>query len=114
MPTGSPIGASNKAVPGITLLGHSISQRTTLVVLVVLAFLPLASVLALFVHRWLAVDTCLDRGGAYDYAAFTCSFDVQPSGHGPLIPESALLLPILLALAAVGWAFRARRAARNV
>ena len=38
-------------------------------------------VLAIFgVNEFLAIDSCLDRGGGWDYAARRCSFDESPLG----------------------------------
>lgn len=64
-------------------------------------------------HRQLAVDTCLDRGGCFDYAEGSCVFDRSDESRcaGPhswlppngawLGPATAITIPVALALLAM-------------
>jgi uncharacterized membrane protein YidH (DUF202 family) len=53
------------------------------------------------VVEFMAIDSCLDRGGAYDYAARRCSFDVQPVGRPDQYDVLAFFVGIALVVA--GW-----------
>lgn len=68
-----------------------------------LALVGAASVLslaALYTIRFLALDSCLDSGGVFDYAAVSCRMDVQSLPVGSLVRP-----PVALALLATGAVF---------
>lgn len=61
--------------------------------LALLAILPLAAVLLVaYAYRWLAVDSCLDRGGVYDYGLHACRLDVQSLVTGLLVSFNIVAL----------------------
>ncbi len=50
------------------------------------------------ITEFLAIDTCLDSGGGYDYAARRCAFDEQPLGEPNKYDILAFLLGSVLSL----------------
>jgi|CXWL01.1.fsa_nt_gi hypothetical protein len=69
-----------------------------------LGYLLLGSGLALAIVgavEFLAIDSCLDLGGAYDYAARRCAFEAQPVGAPDQYDVLAVFLGIALVVA--GW-----------
>jgi len=42
----------------------------------ILPFVPLALLAAHYARQFFAVDSCMDRGGVFDYSRAACRFDV--------------------------------------
>jgi hypothetical protein len=82
-------------------------------VLAVAAAAPILSLLGLYAIRFLALDSCLDSGGVFDYIALSCRTDVQSLPVGPLVrpPLAQALLAAGAGLAVLSVLFgrRARR-----
>jgi len=76
------------------------TRITLLLVIVACALLPMVGILG---REFIAVDRCLDRGGAYDYEAATCDYDVERDlRYVPVAERHRTALLVTGAAAAVG------------
>lgn len=76
----------------------------------ILSLLPSAAAFLTYIYRWLAVDSCLDRGGIYDYVSHVCRYDVLSLSVGPLVSSSIVFLCVavsVVAPVAFFWRYRA-------
>ena len=63
-------------------------------------FAALVGLVNLFFY-WVAPDTCLDRGGAFDYDTWECGYDVYRYKPYALFTKLAFWFPVLATIAAV-------------
>lgn len=79
-------------------------------VLFILALLALLTPLGLYLHEAVSVDTCLDRGGSYNYRLAACDFK-ESHPYVPFLERYVLVTTIglVLFLGLSGFALRARR-----
>jgi len=71
-----------------------------------LPFIPLIVLAVHFVRQFFAVDSCLDRGGVFDYAHDSCRFDVITLPYVAYSTQyrSLILVALLSSAALVVWA----------
>jgi len=81
--------------------------------LVVAGTLSVLAIVVAYVARFLAVDSCLDSGGVYDYASHLCRTDAKSLPRGPLLPHWVVALSIALSTAAFALAAVPRKPSRS-
>jgi hypothetical protein len=79
-------------------------MRTLGITFIVLGILLPTPHVAVFASEFLAIDTCLDRGGSFDYDRMQCDYE-QNHPYVSFSARHPVLAPTFLPLAGLGASF---------
>ena len=82
-------------------------------ILQLLAAVALLSLLALYCGRFIAMDSCLDSGGVFDYKSYVCRNDVHSLPGGSLVEPFLALSALLVAAVSLAVSLAVRAARRH-